>query len=486
MRTKQSILLAVVCIAVLLLTLGVPTAAARGTSGLATANALSHTIVVKPNGHDDTADLQAAFNTCTSHGWTCTIQLAKGTYYSYQVTTFGFQGSFVGAGPGATIVQAQPNLPSPAPEYNTTTSSYWNALPGASNPWPAVFTFVGGSYQVSGMTLSEPYSVPSLGFYDDGVSYDSLPGIIIVTGTQASAHFDHVTVLGASGDFAGYNLQDAIFFAGLTLVPGGSTVAGLLPLSGSLSVTNSAFFTVDTGPGTWNLLNADLTVCFDNVVNSAVPFAIFDTYGSVVTLCGNRASDVEFGAGVLMWQGYQVTSQVPTTLYVLGNDFQVSDGSNGVLLLDFTNSVSAVVSGNLIQTDTSCGCYLSDEPDALGYSAISVVGAASALVSKNVIIGGGAAGVYFTGGPGAVSGNVILGTVVGVWADYASGISIVGNVIQNSGQWGIAVTDGSSSIVVSHNFVKNSAQFDLYWDGSGTGNVWSHNSCQTSSPSGLC
>jgi parallel beta-helix repeat protein len=485
MKPKQSVLVAVVCIAVLMLTLGVPTAAARGTSGPAMANASSHTIVVKPNGHDDTADLQAAFDTCTSHDWTCTVQLTKGTYYSYQVTTFGFQGSFVGAGQGATIIQAQPNLPSPAPEYNTPTSSYWNALPGASNPWPAVFTFVGGSYQVSGMTLSEPYSVPSLGFYDDGVSYDSLPGIIIVTGTQASAHFDHVTVLGAPGDFAGYNLQDAIFFAGLTLVPGGTTVADLLPLSGSLSVTNSAFFTVDTGPGTWNLLNADLTVCFNNVVNSQVPFGLFDTYGSVVTFCGNRASDVEFGAGLLIYQGYQVFSQVPTTVYILGNDFQVSDGSNGVLLFDFTNSVSAVVSGNVIQTDTSCDCYLSDEPDAYGFSVITVYGLASAEVSGNVIIGGGAAGVYFLGGPGAVSGNVVLGTVVGVWADYASGLSIAGNVIQNSGEWGIAVTD-SSSIVVSHNVVKNSAQFDMYWDGSGTGNVWSHNSCKTSSPVGLC
>jgi hypothetical protein len=443
-------------------------------------------VVVHPNGYNDTRDLQNAFNACVSHGPGCSVQLVRGTYYMAQVTAYGFQGDFVGVGEGQTLINALPNLPSPNPEFNSTTSSFWNGLPGPSNPWPALFTFVGGSFYASGMTFSEPYFHPSLGWYDQGVSYDALIGAVVVTGTYANVHFDHVTVIGAPGDSAGFNMENAIDFEGLTLAPGGTTVADLQPLSGVLSVTNSAFFTLSSGPWFANLLNADVTVCFDNAVNASDPFGFFDSYGSVFTFCGNRATEVAFGSGLLVVQGLEIFSQVPTTVIVRENDFQVSDGSTGVLLIDGTDSVSAIVSGNVIRTDTSCGCYSSSEPVAYGYSAISLVGLASAVASGNLVLGGGAAGVYFMGGPGAVNANVILGTIVGVWADYASGVQVVGNVILNSEAWGIAVTDGSSSITVSHNVLASSGLYDLYWDLTGTGDVWAHNVCHTSSPSGLC
>jgi len=489
-RLATTVLVMVVCTAVLLLTFGVPTTTARETSGLATTAAAAHVIVVRPSGHDDTANLQGALNACASNAWTCTIQLVRGTYYMYQVTAVGFTGTIIGAGEGSTIIQAEPNLPSPNPLYNSTTSSFWNGPPGPSNPWPALFTFVGGSFEVSGVTFSEPYFHPSLGYYYQGAAYDALVGVVIVTSTESGAssnvHFDHVAVFGAPGDSAGFNLLNGIDFEGLTLVPGGTTVADLEPLSGSLSVTNSAFVSLDSGPWFANVLNGDITVCFDSAVNSADPFGFFDTYGSVVTFCGNRASDVEFGSALFIVEGLEIFSQVATTVSISGNYFQVSDGSTGVLILDFTDSMSATVTGNVILTDTSCGCYSSSEAVAYGYSAISLVGLASVSASGNVILGGGAAGVYLSGGAGAVSRNLILGTVVGVWVDYGSNIEVVGNQVLDSADWGISVTDGSSYIAVAHNTVMGSGSFDLYWDGTGTGNVWLGNMCKTSNPPGLC
>jgi len=79
------------------------------------------TYVVAPNGHNDTANIQAALNMCTTGPPSCTVQLLKGTYYVAQITVYGFKGSFVGMGQGVTVIQALPNLPSPASKYNTNT-----------------------------------------------------------------------------------------------------------------------------------------------------------------------------------------------------------------------------------------------------------------------------------------------------------------------------------------------------------------------------
>jgi hypothetical protein len=72
-----------------------------------------------------------------------------------------------------------------------------------------------------------------------------------------------------------------------------------------------------------------------------------------------------------------------------------------------------------------------------------------------------------------------------VWVDYANHVKVLGNVIKNSVEYGIAVTDGSSYNLVALNFVKNSGVDDLYWDGTGTGNVRTWNIYGTSSSLGL-
>jgi parallel beta-helix repeat protein len=66
-------------------------------------------------------------------------------------------------------------------------------------------------------------------------------------------------------------------------------------------------------------------------------------------------------------------------------------------------------------------------------------------------------------------------------------VSVTGNEVKQSGQWGIALITSSSNNLVSNNEVWSSGGgFDLYWDETGTGNVWHHTECRTSSPPGLC
>jgi len=502
MRARYSVLVVVVCIAVLMLTLGLPTASARGTSDHSAANAWGHTIVVKPNGSDDTADLQAAFNTCTSHGWTCTIQLVKGTYYTAQIAVYGFQGSFVGAGQGQTIIQGLPNLPSPAAVYDTSTSPFWAGAPtgaSGSNPWPELFTFVNGAFGISGMTVTDTYLNPTVGWNDLGYSFTALWASILITGEQANVAINHVTIVGGPGDYGGFDNSGGIFFGGEFLPAGWTNPTAYIPLAGSFSMTDSLFHYVLTAVTVLEVVDATATVCFNTATITYDPWEFWDLSYSTGLLCDNQAYNITIGAGVWVAQSFWEPSQ-PSTVYIIGNSFaDANNGASGILVLDFgplyygvASTLSAVVSGNVIQTNTSCGCYLDN------YAAIGFGELASFVASGNLILGGGV-GVGGSGGPAFISGNTILGALEGVGLGCPGGVSciiypevaatdvhVTGNVIVNSGQYGIAVQNGSSDNVVAHNFVTGSGVDDLYWDGTGTGNVWFGNMCKTSSPPGLC
>lgn len=452
----------------------------------------SKTYIVWPNGHDDTADIQAAFNAAVAHGPGSTVHLEKGTYYTAQITVYGFHGSFIGMGQQSTIIQALPNLPSPNPLYNTPTSPFWVGLPGPTNSWPALFTFWNGSFGISGMTLTDPYTTPiPTGWYMYGSTTlsTSLFAAIEITGQQqAFATIDHVTVLGASGDALGTNMWNGIVYEGGFLPQGGNPLTDVIPLSGTFSVTNSVFNSTESGPWVDTIANAMVTICYNTITNSPSPLGFIDASNSKLLFCGNRESGVSYYVGIEGLQSFYRSGLLPSTMYITDNVFQVNDGANAVWLQDFgeanfgtPSTLNAVVSGNVFQTDTSSGLYF----PTWGYSAIISYSLKSLVVSQNTILGGGAAGIYVSGGPGVVSGNTITGTVVGVWVDSANGTLVTANVIKNSTQWGIALTDGSSNNLVAGNIVKNSGQFDLYWDGTGTGNVWIGNHYQTSSPSGL-
>jgi len=507
MRARHSVLAVVVCIAVLMLAFGLPTASARGTSGLATAGPSIHTILVTPNGHDDTADLQAAFNTCTSHGWTCTIRLVKGTYLTDQVTTYGFRGTLIGAGEGVTTVQGLPNLPPPNPAYATNTVPFFAGLPGPTNPWPVLFTFVDGALRVSGMTIADTYANPVQGFDYFGGTDTALWSSILVTGESGqfvTAAVDHVTVIGGAGINLGFNDNDEVAFEGQLLPTGWTNPwADAIPLTGSFSVTNSVFHDVSTGPFFLNLLDSTAVACYNLLTTSpglgpstaALPFGFYDLSNSQLTICNNLAVNVPGGAGIIGQQSFYHSDLLPSTVYVTGNVFEnVSAGiyglpADGIFFIDWgplalgiSSTLNTVISGNVIQTDTSSGTF-GLPPDTIA-PAIFVAGLASVIVSDNLLVGGG--GVELAYGAGTVSSNTILDNIVGILLYTAVGASVTGNFITGSATYGIALFYSSSDNTIAGNYVSNSVEYDLYSDGTGTGDTWASNVCETSSPPGLC
>jgi len=479
MKDKETVFLSISFVAILL----------ASPMSLVAAAPSSHTITVPPSGSNDTANIQAAFNACVAFGPHCNVELEKGTYYTAQIAVNGFQGNFVGMGQGLTIVQALPNLSPPAPQYNTPTSPFWAGPPGPANPWPVLFTFVGGSFGISQMAFIEPYASPISTpgwFFPGGSEWYSLAGMIYFVGLQANVVMDHVTVQGAAGNSPfGYNINNGIFYEGFIL-PASYTdpLRDVLPISGTILVTDSKFDTLASGQDFENLANAQVTASSNNFNNVLFALYVADLSNTKADFSSNTATAVSAFSAFWADQGLYVSNLLPSKVSITNNDFQVGQGASAVSLYDYgANTLNAVVSGNVLRTDTSCGCYDQTNPV---YSVVVSQSLKSLSVSGNTILGGGAAGVSITGGPGTVSGNAITGSHDGVWVGSANGVHVAGNTISSTVQWGIAVTDGSSNNLVTGNHITNSGVADIYWDGTGTGNAWHGNQCQTSGPAGLC
>jgi len=515
---KEQVLISIFLIAILVIS-----------SGSMVAFAKNNTYVVIPSGDKtgatDTIAIQTALNKCTGGIPDCTVQLLSGTYYiSSQITVYGFQGSFVGAGQGQTNIIALGGMPSPNPAYNipcvgyptctTTTGAaggvpYWAGLPGPSNPWPVLFTFEGGSIAISGMTITDTSPTPILpGWYlpaieGNGLFYTLLYAYIDITGLRASATIDHVSLVGGASSCPvcyGYNNGNGITFTSSRLPSTWTNPdADLIQLQGTFSVTNSVFDDVQ-GAGPAYLLNSNVVIC-DNTFSSAdIPTGVFYPIGGVdlsntnVLICGNQGT-VPNGEAIYLYQSIRIPGLLPSKVTITGNNFQLTGGANAVVLQDAGEAIfgtpvtlNAVISGNTFQNefDGGSGWY---------YSAIAIFTIKSTIISLNNIAGGGSDGIYLNGGPGTIIGNTITGAYDGVSLDVASGVHVAGNVIRNSVNNGINVTSinyaysssttPSSNDFIVGNFVHNSGSYDLYWDGQGTGNVWCHNIYQTSYPSPL-
>lgn len=302
-----------------------------------------------------------------------------------------------------------------------------------------------------------------------------------------------MTVNGAAGDWDGaWNMVDGIHIWG-TVLPSGWTdpVADIVPLTGTFSITNSIFNYMEEGAFANFLLNSNIAMRNNIVTDSWYGLSIGDISNTNVLLSGNQGT-ITYGTAIEVEQLVLKSDLLSSTAIITDNNFQLSQGANGVFVADLgqynfgitSTPLSAVVSGNVFQNSHPAG----NNPFA---SVIVSLELESTIVSSNTIAGGGSPGVYITDGPGTVISNAITGADTGVWLDSASGVLVVGNVIKNSVEYSIAVTSTnafglpitpspSSNNFIVGNFVHNSGIYDLYWDGVGTGNVWYGNYYSTS------
>jgi hypothetical protein len=203
--------------------------------------------VSPPNGTDDTSNIQKALDACVTHGPGCTVQLAAGNYLTRQLVEYNFQGSLKGMGIGATTIEAIPLLPVNIPDV----FSNGECPPNTSSClWPSLIIFVDGNISVSDLAIritADPGQATT-GWMIAGSELTDLIDAIRFQGQHVNAVVDHVSIVARTDNSwtsSGYNLINGVIFVGEQ--PRSSQLWDYYVLSGSLTVRNSSFSTMDDG-----------------------------------------------------------------------------------------------------------------------------------------------------------------------------------------------------------------------------------------------
>jgi parallel beta-helix repeat protein len=349
------------------------------------------------------------------------------------------------------------------------------------------------------MTLVDTYfnPVPN-GWNNFGYDTTYLWADILVTGEQANAAFDHFGLITGPGTFnigigspSSFDSSGGLVYEGM-LLPASwqsqgypSAFTDQIPVSGTFSVTNCYLYGTDSAVWVENTLDASVTIDFNSITSSPSMIALADLSSTQVWVYGNQMTNVMYAAGVIAEQSVFQYNLLPSTIYVTGNYIESNWWGSGVWVQDYgpseglASTLSVVATGNDFVFDNSCGCA-----NLLYAGALGAVDTVSAILSGNAVFQGGW-GVFVSGGPATVSGNLILGTYDGVYLYAANYTHVTGNVIKNSGYGGINVTGDSSYDTIAYNLVKGSGLYDLYWDQTGIGDLWYGNIYATSSPATL-
>ena len=320
----------------------------------------SHTVPVpRPNGSDDTANLQAALDRCVTHGPGCTVQLAAGRYLTGQLVAYNFRGTFRGRGRDKTIIEALPNLR--VDSWIAESDTYW---PPDTNehPWPSLMIFVDGDIRVSDLAIQITH-VPATQPYDfaPGWQVAALIDAIRFMGQRpTNATVERIAIEGRedSSDlsFWGFNLANGVTFAGE--LPTGSGISfDYYPIAGRLSVSASSF--MSSGSGVYPAIVKDGRVTiggapsagnvFENV---AVGMDLESLESSVIEVSHNRVSGARYaGAWAIAWCcGFLPTR--PSQFSIHDNTFRpAGESADGIVLVDDPAQpwIRALVSSNTVE-----------------------------------------------------------------------------------------------------------------------------------------
>jgi hypothetical protein len=300
-------------------------------------------ISVLPSGVDDTTNLQCAFDMAVDYGAGAHVLLESGTFNTEQIVVDNFQGTFTGVGTEDTNVLNLQNI------YVTPVDFYFD-LPSATNPWPGLFSFVDGEFEISDLSIHIVGESPTTGWTIQGVDppLKELACAIVVIGTEAYVKVDNVFVAGEmlENSYFGYNLINGIFFEGL----GGAVPPP--PLAGSFQVRDSVFQRMASGTPIMNLSNASVTISENSYAGVLFGMDGGDFVNSSLEFSHNN---VEAVFGIDFYNSY-LPEDDGSTFLIKNNHFQ------GVMGPTFEQTFGAgnqcLIIGNNVQQVTDFGVYL--------------------------------------------------------------------------------------------------------------------------------
>ncbi len=300
-------------------------------------------IFLTPNGSDDTAQLQAALDSCAGATPPCRIVLSQGVFHTDVLLVHEFRGHIQGQGTGRTVVR--PVLDRPL----RSTDVPFLMDPTLEEPYPVLLHFAdGGDVDLADFTLEfpesmrvEPYSI------DDPPIEDALLSAIMVDGTE-TARLDVARleiIAAANSELApfGSNVLNAIRFEGQIRVTDPTDIGSLTtPLAGGKFTAHDTLIR-NAGLGfalrDANNVNARIT---DNDVQNARLIGVFltDLGSSHVFVADNRISSELIGVQLL--RGVRPPAE-RSTYIVTRNTITINEAGtslfgpgDGILFADIT------------------------------------------------------------------------------------------------------------------------------------------------------
>lgn len=330
---------------------------------------------VLPTGTDDTANLQCAFDAAVDAGPGSEVRLLAGAYHTAQIVVNEFHGSFYGAGAGRTDVFNLPNL-------DVAPGDYYLSPPSADNPWPILFSFMGGDFSISELALRITGDEPTQEWWlgDMGPFYELACGVMI-QGPEAHAEISHVLVQGEVKEESlfGYNLGNGIFFEGWMEWLGQPSP----PISGSFSVHHSTFRTHCWGSPILNVSNASVVVSHNDYEDMFIAMDGGDLVDTSLEFSHNRVQGGPIG---LDFYDYILPEHVGSTYLVTNNLFR-TEWVGVAFEQTFGEGNQCLLLGNNVQQVGDIGIFLGE-----GTTGCTVVGGANKtnvldLGTDNILVG---------------------------------------------------------------------------------------------------
>jgi hypothetical protein len=294
-----------------------------------------HVLLVSPSGGEDTAALQCAIDSAGALGPGAVVQLGDGTFRTGQIVARAFHGTLRGSGSDRTVIT------NPDRQLFVTPDNWFSLDPSASNPWPALFSFIDGDFTVSDLAIHVSGDAPTTTWSLFGTASSALNYAFVVVGTRANAVFDHLDVRGAPAPGGnGVNLNLALFYSGFAGFPAAP------PISGSVEVRASRFGFL-SGPATIFLMaEGEVRVIGNSITDVQIGPAVVSAANVGSTILANHI-DAQFN-------GFESFGDVTDSRFLIaGNDIHAHDGID--ILSAFSGNVTCSVVGNKTSPDAANG-----------------------------------------------------------------------------------------------------------------------------------
>jgi hypothetical protein len=249
-----------------------------------------HHACLAPRGHDDTAALQHALETCSGARHHCTVRLCEGTFHTGILRVRNFRGTLRGAGSDRTVLRALPDL-----RVSEDVRDFFRVDPfEPGQPWPYLLQFVEGDGRVEDLGILVPAppagSNPTTGWYllDDGPIYELRGGILVTGREEVEFEVSDVRVAAENpGTELGTTLFSGVELGGLIFNPDDAGDFPVFPARGRYEIERSRFDGVLTGTSIAELAAARVTVS-RNHYRSTVAVDVIDADRSGISVVDNR------------------------------------------------------------------------------------------------------------------------------------------------------------------------------------------------------